>query len=405
MTARRFDALAARLLERTRDEDPEPPHRAARAHAVRMIEDAIRRKARRRVLTRFTLAAAAAAVLGVAAEHFAHRDPTSTARAPQPPTPSAVTVVGYVTGAGATVVATGSPAPLTDGTFLSAGSRILAQPDGHVVLAVSTGTRLTVEEKSDVSIVDSGPNEVFLVHSGAVRADVAKLHPGQRFVIRTPDAEVEVRGTSFRVATADADPTCEHGTVTRVEVYEGIVSVRHDGKEAFIVAGRSWPSGCPAGPDVPAQPMPRLHVSSAASRTAPAEIATSSGVSQDEITRSSASNPVNHNDSADQSASNPGTQNDSADQSASDLREQNDAFARAFAAKRRGATGEALNAFDAFVARYPTSSLVENALAQRMRLLAEMHPARAAAAARLYLSRYPGGFARAEAEAILRRAP
>jgi hypothetical protein len=379
MTGRRFDALAARLLERTRDDDVEPPGRDARARAVLALEGAIRRKARRRLLARSLLAAAAVLVVGVSAVRV-HREQRTAATARSIVQPSAVTVVGHPRGGGATIVETGAPSPLTDGAFLSPGSRILAQSDGHVVLAVSTGTRLTVEGKSDVSIVDAGPNETFLVSSGAVRADVAKLHPGQRFVIRTPDAEVEVRGTSFRVATATADPACGDGTVTRVEVYEGVVSVRHAGDEARVPAGQSWPSGCPATPGAPpAERAMRPHVTAQASRKAPPEPAPSDTASAIAV-RAETEEP------------------------ASDLREQNDAFARALAAKRRGATAEAVNAFDAFIARYPASSLVENALVQRMRIL-ETDPGRGAGAARLYLSRFPNGFARDEAAAIAHRAP
>jgi hypothetical protein len=375
MTSQRFDALAARLLERTREGEVEPPPRDDRARAIAAVEKAIRRKARRRILIRSALAAAAVVALGASVARLARHDAGLTAHVERTAAPVNVTVVGHPRGGGATVVETGTPTPLTEGRSLASGSRIVAQPDGDVVLALSTGTRLTVEQNGDLAIVDRGPDELFALRVGAVRADVAKLHSGQRFVIRTPDAEVEVRGTSFRVATADADPACENGTVTRVEVYEGIVSVRHAGREARVGAGQSWPSDC-ASSSAPSQGTPKPRASAVVSRRSPATLATS-GASAHEAEESLAS----------------------------DLREQNDAFGRALAAKRRGSTREAIDAFDAFVARYPTSSLVENALVQRMRLLRETEPKRAAAAARQYLARYPNGFARSEAEARLRRAP
>jgi outer membrane protein assembly factor BamD (BamD/ComL family) len=90
---------------------------------------------------------------------------------------------------------------------------------------------------------------------------------------------------------------------------------------------------------------------------------------------------------------------------ASDLGEQNDFFATALAAKKRGAAAEAIQGFEAFVARYPSSSLVESALAQRMKLLRGVDAGRAKRAAAEYLARYPRGFARADAEAIERQAP
>ena len=49
---------------------------------------------------------------------------------------------------------------------------------------------------------------------------------------------------------------------------------------------------------------------------------------------------------------------------------------------------------------YPRSPLREAADAQRMNILAGIDRARARAAAREYLARYPRGFARADAEAI-----
>lgn len=373
MTAPRFDALAGRLLERAQSGATDaPPAAQDRARAIALIEGAIRRRNRRRLAVRGTFAAAAAALIGLGATHFVgQRASLQAASVPPLRAVPAITVVGHPTGGGATVVETGSRAPLSDGKALAAGSRISARPDGHVVLSVSTGTRLTVEEGGEVSIVDSGADEVFAVHAGAVRADVAKLTAGQRFIIRTPDSEVEVRGTSFRVAMVEPDPACEGGTVTRVNVYEGVVSVRHAGREARVAAGQSWPSGCATKEAVPMVRPDASHVVAAQARPIIPEASSVARTAQLE----------------------------------SDLREQNDAFAQAFAAKRRGATTEAIASFERFVGRYPSSSLVESALAQRMQLLGGVDRARAATAAEQYLARYPKGFARAEAEAIGRRAP
>jgi hypothetical protein len=245
MTGPRYDALASKLIARTQTEGRDPPAPADRAAAIAVIERAIRQKNRRRLVGRLTIAAAAVAILGFGASRLSlrYRELGPTASAPAATAVPAVTVVGHPTGGGATVVESGGPAPLSDGRSLAAGSRISARSNGHVVLSVSTGTQLTVEEGGEFSIVDSGPNEIFALHAGAVRADVAKLVAGQRFIIRTPDAEIEVHGTSFRVAMADPDPACENGTVTRVVVYEGVVTVRHADHEARVPAGASWPTG------------------------------------------------------------------------------------------------------------------------------------------------------------------
>jgi hypothetical protein len=91
--------------------------------------------------------------------------------------------------------------------------------------------------------------------------------------------------------------------------------------------------------------------------------------------------------------------------SASDLAEQNDSFARAIAAKNRGAAPEALAAFESFVARYPASQLLESALVERMRLLRTVDRRRAREAAHQYLAKFPAGFAHTEAQALERETP
>jgi outer membrane protein assembly factor BamD (BamD/ComL family) len=76
-------------------------------------------------------------------------------------------------------------------------------------------------------------------------------------------------------------------------------------------------------------------------------------------------------------------------------------FARAVADKRRGQNAQAIADFDRFMAKYPGSPLAESATVERMRLLRSSDHARALSAAKQYLARYPAGFARAEAEAIV----
>jgi hypothetical protein len=70
-------------------------------------------------------------------------------------------------------------------------------------------------------------------------------------------------------------------------------------------------------------------------------------------------------------------------------------------ARRYGNLPLAIDKMDRFLERYPASHLAENAAAERMRLLRGLDPAKAAGAARQYLQRYPAGYARADAEAIL----
>jgi len=380
MTTPRFAELAARLLGRDRSDAPTTLALEHRAEAIALMEEAMRR--RRRVRSAIWTASAAAAIVlvGVGARRFtASSLPVSTAQSSWP-APSAVTVIGHPSGSGATVVDTGSQAPLVDGRSLPPGSRIVARADSRATLSLSTGTQLVIEEDGDLSILDNSDHQLFALGAGSVRAQVAKLADRARFIVNTPDAEVEVRGTSFRVAIVEADPRCEGGTVTRVSVDEGVVSVRHAGNEAHVAAGQRWPSGCVALPESPSgqqqasvERKVKVTVRDTAARPTPARVATVSAVP-------------------------PAT-------TASDLAEQNDAFAAALAAKRRGETRSAVAAFERFAIRYPSSTLVESALAQRMELLRATAPEAASSVARQYLARYPKGFARAEAEAIQRSQP
>jgi outer membrane protein assembly factor BamD (BamD/ComL family) len=83
------------------------------------------------------------------------------------------------------------------------------------------------------------------------------------------------------------------------------------------------------------------------------------------------------------------------------LGEQNALFSTAVAARRRGERRAALAALDRLVATYPEGPLAESAAAERFRVLQAVDMERARAAARDYVARYPSGFARDEAEAVL----
>ena len=88
-------------------------------------------------------------------------------------------------------------------------------------------------------------------------------------------------------------------------------------------------------------------------------------------------------------------------ESPSGLARQNDSFAQAVALRRRGDTAGALRAYQELIARFPSSPLAENAMVERMRLLAAAPGGRARDEARRYLSRYPGGFAVEEARRLV----
>ncbi|MFO0756864.1 MAG: FecR domain-containing protein [Byssovorax sp.] len=89
--------------------------------------------------------------------------------------------------------------------------------------------------------------------SGALDVNVRPLLPSERFVVKTTDAEVEVRGTSFHIVA-------DQGRIKSVTVVEGQAEVRYAGFSAVIPAGGSWKStgdehasndAAPKAPDPP----------------------------------------------------------------------------------------------------------------------------------------------------------
>jgi len=73
--------------------------------------------------------------------------------------------------------------------------------------------------------------------------------------------------------------------------------------------------------------------------------------------------------------------------------------------ERRHELTQALSGFDRYLTRYPSGAHVESAMARRMLVLDQLDHARAVKAAREYLARWPSGFARASASAIVDTAP
>jgi hypothetical protein len=271
---------------------------------------------------------------------------------------------------------------LSNGQVLAEGDRVLLPRDSEASIVLSTGTHLHLEGGADLTLVEARSTQRLHLAAGSMHLDVAKLRAGERFLVRTGDAEIEVRGTSFQVvAAASIDPSCEDRTTTRVTVREGIVSVRAGASEARVGAGEAWPRGCGAAPALPA--------ATETSSPPPVQQAPSATIPAPRAPRSTGS--AVHNGAASATSAT----------SASDLAAQNDALAAAVAAKRSGDTETALAGFDRFLSTYPRSPLTETVVVERMKLLATTHPARGLQAARDYLARYPHGFARADAETIL----
>jgi hypothetical protein len=304
------------------------------------------------------VAAVAVAVLGTN-RYLAGRSGAVASVVTAPRTPPGVRIVAHAVASVSAGTLPGAGAPLADGWELGAGSRVVAPLDGRVLFSFSTGTSAEVHEGTDLSVLSVSSVQVLRIDAGSVDFHVAKLGAGERFLVDTPDAEVEVRGTRFNVSVVSPEPSCGAGTRTRVAVTEGVVVVRHGRIEERVGAGEQWPAACgqpPGRASILVTDLPRA-------------------------------------------APNSGAAGSSA------LGAQNTLFAVAVAARRRGDTRGALAALDHFLALYPSSALEESATVERMRVLRSSAPGRVPAAAREYLGRYPGGFARPEAEALLAGGP
>lgn len=358
---------AARVLVRDAEIARSVPE-DARGRAVLAMKMAMRARARRRRFTWLATAGAgalvaAAVVLAVTSRQHAVNHTASTRGVATEPANDgaagrAATVVGDVeVRHGET-----SSALLAD-RRLTRGDRVVTAEASSTAVTLLRGTRVDVAPNSEVVMDSEGKVFAFDLVGGSIEASVSKLLPGERFLVRTTDAEIEVHGTAFRVTREPASKQCA-SPATLLTVTEGVVSARTGGVETFVHPGETWRSTACRHERADARP---------------AQVEPSS-------TTTSIASPL---------ASAP------AAKSTSNLAKQNDLFAMALAHKASGDTDTAIRIFEDLLARYPESHLAQSASVERMKLLHTKDPSRGRAAASEYLNRYPTGFARHDAERIL----
>jgi hypothetical protein len=278
------------------------------------------------------------------------------------------------------------------------GQTSVFEPGEHVAIehgagtvSFENGTRIALDAGSYFEYREGRQTRRFGLRHGAAHVHVVKLLPGERFIVETRDAEVEVKGTVFDVVAAD-DAEC--GELTRVVVHEGVVEVRAHGRTERVPSGSRWPLGCdersktaavevPAATVVPAAPMAAARLSTAQRAQSTAEQAQPAPVVQ----ASPAAETVE-----------PAAASKAPEES--DLAEQNRMFGVAMQARRAGRFASALSSYEEFLARYPNGPLSESARVERIRILTKLDPPRARSLAARYLADYPRGFARAEVRAI-----
>lgn len=419
MSEHRDVDLVARLLkERLEGISCPPPSAESRAMAIAVLERRmiVERRARRARIT--SVVAAAAAVVFLAGYAALHARIKGTALA----------VTGEGFGPGVSVVGRDGTRALQARGPLGAGDRILSSDAGWGAIDLSTGTHLVLEGQSELGIERVDLEQRFLLGHGSVRADVAHLRPGERFIIATVDAEVEVRGTSFRVSVVPAP--CADASQTQVAVYEGLVKVRHGGREFAVARGETWQLGCPAQPapqEVPKEVPQEVQreaplVGEAPAATHPAATHPAAPIAKPVIVKpvharaSSGVASIPEPASSSEVSASPGVvvpqpalPSEAAPRleptprpvvPASVLALQNQMFSEAVTARRAGDHRKALAVFERLEERYPDGPLAESSLLERLRILRTEDPRAASALARTYLSRFPSGFARAEAQAI-----
>ena len=365
MNVPRYAAIAAKLLQKQLPASV--PVQGERERGLATIEQAMRaRSNRRRVWAIASLAAAASVLLTTGlVGHWRGREAQG----------ALVSIRVSPAGEGAALHVANRNEPLTEAAALSSGQRIETPDGGGASLRLSTGTSMSLSGGTSFRVDSHGAIERFSLQRGELSAHVAKLGPGRRFIVGTPDAELEVRGTRFRAQVLPHAEPCGSRMRTRLTVTEGVVEVRRDGVTSRIGAGQHWPTDCaasvasrtePQPPQQPARPLP----------AAPAvEGKPSSHIASNSLPNTS--------------------------EKSSALTRQNDLFAEGVALRRQGDVGAALRAFQELITRFPTSPLAENAMVERIRLLSARHDPRARTEAAAYLKRYPNGFALNEARQLL----
>jgi ferric-dicitrate binding protein FerR (iron transport regulator) len=371
MNTPRYAAAAAKLLRRHLPVSGgalPPPDRsvATIARAMQL------RSRRRRLATAAVVAAAATIVLGVTVAGW---------RRPRPAQDAVISINVSPAGQGAVVHTDAGARPLASPGSVRAGQRIETPAEGGAKLQLSTGTAMNLAGTTSLRVESQGATERFSLLRGELSAHVAKLRLGQRFIIGTPDAEVEVRGTRFTVKVLAKPEACGSGSRTRLDVSEGVVELRSASLVVSIHAGQHWPSDCTAAALPSSAPALAPSRPSHAARAANAEQLS-----------------VLDHDGAARPPANPTAT--AVVERTSALTQQNDLFAEGVAKRRQGDVSGALRAFDELMARFPGSPLAQNAAVERMRLLAAERDPRAALEARRYLARYPHGFALEEARKL-----
>jgi hypothetical protein len=346
-----YSQLAAQLLwtqlrqMRSSQVQPEVSEGGRDKMVAAMAVAVAARRPRRRMLI------ADGAFLAVAAAGLLMIKTTSSHKRAATNKDATVVVEGNV-GSGNSLVQNAVPKPLLDGTRLVEGDSVQMGPDSHAGLAFADGTRLVLSDAGHLHIDELAMARRFLLRGGHLQAHVAKLGHGERFIVDTPDAEVEVRGTVFEVSVEPAGDCDGPKARSTVAVDEGAVWVRSGMTQVLLHPGESWTSPCQIAPTSEPDARPATTTEGRSSvRSAKRGLSHRASVLDQVPTTAPA--PA-HTVRA------PGS---------SSLAKQNNLFSEAMAAERKGDHKAALLKLDALIGRFPNGPLLESARTERQRIL------------------------------------
>jgi ferric-dicitrate binding protein FerR (iron transport regulator) len=364
----RYARLAARLLTEQRAVCAPDPVDVRRDAVVAAMALAIAAKAGRRRIAAVSAVALAVAASVLVAVRLAGSGGLTGAK----PDIGSALVVEHTTGRGNQLVRAGAAQPLPDFGVLAVGDGVRSGEEGSAVLGLSNGTRVALSSSSNLRVDDLGSTRRFSLFGGQLQAHVAKLRPGERFIVSTPDSEVEVRGTVFTVAVNGPSPACRDSVGgSTVHVSEGAVWVRSGNQQVVLHPGESWSTPC-------LEPQ-AVHAVETAERAPPAAGSTALSVragrqkaAGPRVTSTAAPAPSQKEWPVAAALAPPRT--DTSVSPASRLADQNDLFSAAMSAERQGQHDLALRKLDELVTRFPSGPLSESAHVERQRILSAKSP-------------------------------
>ncbi len=125
-------------------------------------------------------------------------------------------------------------APPTEAAVASLPASAVASAVPSSIAEASFAGTVTASDGARWSQSRDGNVEHVQLDDGSLLLHVRHQNSGERFLVDVPDGQIEVRGTTFSVVVSN-------GATSRIEVSEGVVSVRiRGGAEAAIRAGQNW---------------------------------------------------------------------------------------------------------------------------------------------------------------------